>query len=150
MAPEYVEADLLNKLNSLYIHPEPFGVVLNIAPWNYPFQLCILPIIGAIAAGTPPGREGGGGREPLLQARPPGGREGRGGGGLIANTPRGELSRFTVASNPVLFFACRKKKRFLPASGYCTYGSKCTSTLHQMERQQENTCFDAVFLYVNI
>ena len=52
MAPEYVETDLLNKLNSVYIYPEPFGVVLNIAPWNYPFQLCIGPIIGAIAAGV--------------------------------------------------------------------------------------------------
>ena len=57
MAPEYVEADLLNKMNSLYIYREPFGVVLNIAPWNYPFQLCIFPVIGAIAAGKSPGRE---------------------------------------------------------------------------------------------
>lgn len=31
---------------------EPYGVVLNIAPWNYPFQLCVAPIIGAIAAGN--------------------------------------------------------------------------------------------------
>ncbi len=31
---------------------EPYGMVLNIAPWNYPFQLCIAPIVGAIAAGN--------------------------------------------------------------------------------------------------
>jgi aldehyde dehydrogenase (NAD+) len=35
-----------------YIVPEPLGVVLIIAPWNYPFQLMISPLIGAIAAGN--------------------------------------------------------------------------------------------------
>ena len=34
------------------IYPEPLGVVLIIAPWNYPFSLCIAPLIGAIAAGN--------------------------------------------------------------------------------------------------
>lgn len=33
------------------IYPEPLGVSLILAPWNYPFQLCIAPLIGAIAAG---------------------------------------------------------------------------------------------------
>ncbi len=32
--------------------PEPLGVVLIIAPWNYPWQLLITPWIGAIAAGN--------------------------------------------------------------------------------------------------
>ncbi len=32
--------------------PEPFGVVLVISPWNYPFQLCLSPLIGAVAAGN--------------------------------------------------------------------------------------------------
>ena len=32
--------------------PEPYGTVLIIAPWNYPFMLCIEPLIGAIAAGN--------------------------------------------------------------------------------------------------
>ena len=31
---------------------EPYGVVLVMAPWNYPFMLCIEPLIGAIAAGN--------------------------------------------------------------------------------------------------
>ena len=35
-----------------YIHPEPFGVVLIISPWNYPFQLCLSPFIGAVSAGN--------------------------------------------------------------------------------------------------
>lgn len=34
------------------IYPEPLGVVLIIAPWNYPFSLMIQPLIGAIAAGN--------------------------------------------------------------------------------------------------
>ncbi len=34
------------------IHYEPFGCTLIIAPWNYPFQLQISPLIGAIAAGN--------------------------------------------------------------------------------------------------
>ena len=31
---------------------EPYGVVLIIAPWNYPFQLLLEPLIGAISAGN--------------------------------------------------------------------------------------------------
>lgn len=35
-----------------YIVKEPYGVALIISPWNYPFQLAIAPLIGAIAAGN--------------------------------------------------------------------------------------------------
>lgn len=35
-----------------YIHPSPYGEVLIMSPWNYPFQLCIGPMIGALAAGN--------------------------------------------------------------------------------------------------
>ncbi len=35
-----------------YIYKEPFGVTLIIAPWNYPFQLLLMPLVGAIAAGN--------------------------------------------------------------------------------------------------
>ena len=35
-----------------YIHYEPKGVCLIIAPWNYPFNLLLLPLIEAIAAGN--------------------------------------------------------------------------------------------------
>lgn len=34
------------------IYPEPYGVALIIAPWNYPFQLAFGPLVGAIAAGN--------------------------------------------------------------------------------------------------
>ncbi|GET39165.1 aldehyde dehydrogenase [Microseira wollei] len=37
---------------SAIIYPEPLGVVLIIAPWNYPFQLTLSPLVGAIAAGN--------------------------------------------------------------------------------------------------
>ena len=32
--------------------PEPLGVVLIIAPWNYPLMLALSPVVGAIAAGN--------------------------------------------------------------------------------------------------
>lgn len=35
-----------------YIVKEPYGVVLIISPWNYPFQLLFAPLVGAIAAGN--------------------------------------------------------------------------------------------------
>jgi acyl-CoA reductase-like NAD-dependent aldehyde dehydrogenase len=35
-----------------WIYPEPYGSALIIAPWNYPFQLSISPLIGALAAGN--------------------------------------------------------------------------------------------------
>ena len=35
-----------------FIKKEPYGVALIISPWNYPFLLCIEPLVGAIAAGN--------------------------------------------------------------------------------------------------
>jgi aldehyde dehydrogenase (NAD+) len=34
------------------VHPEPLGVALIIGPWNYPLQLLLGPLLGAIAAGN--------------------------------------------------------------------------------------------------
>ena len=47
-----VSSSLINFLSTDYILPEPYGLILNISPWNYPFQLAISPIIGAVAAGN--------------------------------------------------------------------------------------------------
>ena len=47
-----VRSSLLNFPSSDYIIPQPFGNTLHISPWNYPFQLSIAPIIGAVAAGN--------------------------------------------------------------------------------------------------
>jgi aldehyde dehydrogenase (NAD+) len=35
-----------------YIEPEPKGVVLIIAPWNYPLSMVAAPLVGAVAAGN--------------------------------------------------------------------------------------------------
>lgn len=47
-----ISSSLINFLSSDYILPEPYGTILNISPWNYPFQLAISPIIGAVSAGN--------------------------------------------------------------------------------------------------
>ena len=52
MEPESVTTNLLNLPSSSKILKEPLGVVLIIGPWNYPFQLLVNPLIGAIAAGN--------------------------------------------------------------------------------------------------
>jgi aldehyde dehydrogenase (NAD+) len=52
MQPENVETNLVNLPSSSKILKEPLGVVLIIGPWNYPFQLLITPLVGAIAAGN--------------------------------------------------------------------------------------------------
>lgn len=50
--PKRVKSGLTVMPSSSYIIPEPYGVVLLISPWNYPFQLMFAPLIGAIAAGN--------------------------------------------------------------------------------------------------
>jgi aldehyde dehydrogenase (NAD+) len=35
-----------------FVSPEPYGVALIMAPWNYPVQLCLDPLAGALAAGN--------------------------------------------------------------------------------------------------
>jgi aldehyde dehydrogenase (NAD+) len=52
MKPESVETNLLNLPSKSYILNEPLGVVLIISPWNYPFQLLLAPLVGAMAAGN--------------------------------------------------------------------------------------------------
>jgi aldehyde dehydrogenase (NAD+) len=50
--PVSAGTNLLNFPAKSYTVAEPLGVVLIIAPWNYPFQLLFNPLIGAIAAGN--------------------------------------------------------------------------------------------------
>ena len=50
--PEKVASSISNFPSSDWIQYEPYGNVLIIAPWNYPFQLTVTPLIGAIAAGN--------------------------------------------------------------------------------------------------
>ena len=50
--PKKVKSSLLSFPSSDYIYSEPYGKVLVISPWNYPFQLAILPVMSAVAAGN--------------------------------------------------------------------------------------------------
>ncbi|XP_063289528.1 aldehyde dehydrogenase family 3 member B1 isoform X2 [Pelobates fuscus] len=52
MKDEHVSKNLATYFDSAFIRKDPFGVVLIISPWNYPFQLCLIPLVGAIAAGN--------------------------------------------------------------------------------------------------
>jgi aldehyde dehydrogenase (NAD+) len=49
--PKKVRGSLLNFPSQNMILQQPYGVSLIISPWNYPFQLLIMPLIGAISAG---------------------------------------------------------------------------------------------------
>lgn len=50
--PNMVLPSLLNFPSTDYIYKEPYGKVLIIAPWNYPYQLALCPLIAAVAAGN--------------------------------------------------------------------------------------------------
>lgn len=52
MKPKYAGKVLSNPFSKNRIYYEPKGVCLIIAPWNYPFQLVMSPLISAIAAGN--------------------------------------------------------------------------------------------------
>ena len=52
MKPEKAKTNLVNLPSSSFILKEPMGVVLVIGPWNYPLQLLLTPLVGAIAAGN--------------------------------------------------------------------------------------------------
>ena len=50
--PKTVSTEMVNLPASSKIYRDPFGVVLIIAPWNYPLQLLLVPFVGAIAGGN--------------------------------------------------------------------------------------------------
>ena len=50
--PKMVLPSILNFPSLDYVYKEPYGKVLIISPWNYPFQLAVSPAIAAIAAGN--------------------------------------------------------------------------------------------------
>lgn len=39
-------------MDTAYIQREPYGVALVMGAWNYPIQITVLPVLGAIAAGN--------------------------------------------------------------------------------------------------
>lgn len=50
--PKRRGTDLTNFHGRSFSVREPYGCVLIMSPWNYPFLLCVEPMIGAIAAGN--------------------------------------------------------------------------------------------------
>ena len=52
MAPQAVGVELALKPARAFLQAEPLGCVLIIGPWNYPFQLALLPLVSALAAGN--------------------------------------------------------------------------------------------------
>ena len=52
MQPLKAGTDLVNLPSSSKIYRDPLGVVLIISPWNYPLQLLLVPLVGAIAGGN--------------------------------------------------------------------------------------------------
>lgn len=52
MKPQRAGVNLMNLPSSGKIYRDPLGVVLIISPWNYPLQLLLIPLAGAIAGGN--------------------------------------------------------------------------------------------------
>lgn len=52
MKPKVCLPDVAQLPGNAYTVPEPYGVVLVMAPWNYPVLLCLDPLIDALAAGN--------------------------------------------------------------------------------------------------
>ncbi|XP_048215669.1 aldehyde dehydrogenase family 3 member B1 isoform X2 [Perognathus longimembris pacificus] len=52
MKDEPVARNLATQMDSAFIRKEPFGLVLIVAPWNYPVNLTLVPLVGALAAGN--------------------------------------------------------------------------------------------------
>ncbi|HUI45584.1 MAG TPA: aldehyde dehydrogenase [Nitrospirota bacterium] len=50
--PKRVSLPLAYFPSKSYIIPEPYGVALIMGPWNFPFQLMLAPLVGAIASGN--------------------------------------------------------------------------------------------------
>lgn len=51
-APRRVRTPLISFPAKSAVYREPYGLVLIMSPWNYPFQLAMVPLVGALAAGN--------------------------------------------------------------------------------------------------
>jgi len=50
--PHRVPTPFYHFPSTSHLYPEPYGIVLIISPWNYPFQLSLAPLLAAMAAGN--------------------------------------------------------------------------------------------------
>jgi aldehyde dehydrogenase (NAD+) len=47
-----VRTPIVHFLSHSYVTPQPYGQILVLSPWNFPFQLAFMPLIGALSAGN--------------------------------------------------------------------------------------------------
>lgn len=52
MREQAVKTPLAQFPSRSFRSPEPYGVALILSPWNYPIQLCLSPLVGAISGGN--------------------------------------------------------------------------------------------------
>lgn len=52
MRPSRRPIPVITQPGRAWVEPQPLGLVLIIAPWNYPVQLLLAPLVGAVAAGN--------------------------------------------------------------------------------------------------
>lgn len=50
--PQHVKKGFANAFDDCFVHYDPYGVVLIFSAWNYPVQVLLCPLVGAIAAGN--------------------------------------------------------------------------------------------------
>lgn len=50
--PRRVPSSLLSLTGSSWVQYQPHGLTLIVSPWNYPFHLALMPLVGAVAAGN--------------------------------------------------------------------------------------------------
>lgn len=51
-APKHAKTPLMHFPACSTVYPLPYGVAAILAPWNYPIQLCLIPLVDALAAGN--------------------------------------------------------------------------------------------------
>jgi aldehyde dehydrogenase (NAD+) len=47
-----VRTPIVHFLSHSYVTPQPYGQILILSPWNFPFQLAFMPLVGALSAGN--------------------------------------------------------------------------------------------------
>ena len=50
--PKFVDKGFANMFDDCFIQYDPYGVVLIFGAWNYPVQVLLCPLVGAITAGN--------------------------------------------------------------------------------------------------
>jgi aldehyde dehydrogenase (NAD+) len=50
--PRRVYTPIVHFISHSFVAPQPYGQVLILSPWNFPFMLAFMPLVGAIAAGN--------------------------------------------------------------------------------------------------